>query len=137
SEDRLYTLSPIAWATVIVDSTVQARPAFAPLSSHCPLVQRGQTLPRVVRCTSEVRFTCSVVSPVSGSIVPVGSPFQRWTMQTGKLAAARGSGGPNASALRDPRPVRASRSQGGLPVGPRDLTQAWTAAIGAAGKGKR
>src|SRR5439155_26242337 len=55
-EDRLYTLSPIAWATVIVDSTVQARPVFAPLS-HCPSVQRGQTFPRVVRCTSEVRFT--------------------------------------------------------------------------------
>src|SRR5207245_8323056 len=76
SEDRLYTLSPIAWATVIVDSTVQARPAFAPLS-HCPLVQRGQTLPWEVRCTLEARFTCSVVSPVCGSIVPVGLPFQR------------------------------------------------------------
>src|SRR5262245_13647504 len=56
SEDRSYTVPPIACATVSVASTVQARPAFAPLS-HCPLVQRGQTLPRVVRCTSELRFS--------------------------------------------------------------------------------
>jgi len=44
----------------------------------------------------------------------VGSPFQRWAMQTGMLAAARGSGGPNRLAVWRPQ------------TGPRLQVTGWT-----------
>src|SRR5439155_7813655 len=120
----LYVLSPAAWATVTVPSTVHDLSAFGP-DVHAPLLQRGHTSPAVVRNTSEKRSTVRVTSPVCRFVVPVTSFWKRLVTQTGTLAARSGRGGPKTSVLIEFTPVGPVMVQTGVAVVSQPLRQSF------------
>jgi len=117
-----YTLSPIGLGHGDRhDSTVQARPAFATAVSVvalAPFWYRRGRLARVGQsATSEVRFTCSVVSRSSESIVdrcPWGLAFPALNEADGAIVCRRRGGErrhENASTLATRAPVCAFPDQ--------------------------